>query len=56
MDYIDILFDGLGFFGFDETKLKRLKGITPKWSDRFYTKEWVITNFIMFAIVMLILV
>ena len=56
MEYIELLFDGLGFFGFDEFKLNRLKGIPPKWTDRFWAKNWLASNLIMLALVLFILI
>ena len=40
-NYIFLLWDGLGFFGFDDNKLERLKGKKPNWYDRFTNKRWV---------------
>ena len=54
-EYINVLFDGLAFFGFDEVKLNRLKGIPPKWTDRFFTKEWLLRNLILFSIFVFIM-
>jgi hypothetical protein len=42
--YIFLLWDGLGFFGFDDNKLDRLKGISVKWYDRFTNKRWIMFN------------
>ena len=53
--YLFLLWDGLGFFGFDDTKLPRLKGITPKWYDRFTSKRWLLFNLTSVAIVIFIL-
>ena len=45
-NYTYLLWDGLGFFGFDDNKLERLKGKNPKWYDRFSNKRWVVSNLI----------
>ena len=42
--FIFIMWDGLGFFGFDDVKLNRLRGIPPKWYDRFRNKRWILYN------------
>ena len=36
-----MIWDGLKFFGFDDTKLPRLKGIPPKFTDKFFKKSLV---------------
>ena len=45
-NYIFLLWDGTGFFGFDDNKLERLKGKKPRWYDRFSNKRWLATNVI----------
>jgi hypothetical protein len=54
--YLFLLWDGLGFFGFDDNKLNRLKGIPPKWHDRFMNKRWVLFNLTSISIVLIIIV
>jgi hypothetical protein len=46
-NYIFLLWDGLGFFGFDDNKLERLKGKKPKWYDKFSNKRWVVARLIL---------
>jgi hypothetical protein len=46
-NYLFLLWDGLGFFGFDDNKLERLNGKKPKWYDRFSNKRWVLLNLIL---------
>ena len=53
--YLFLLWDGLGFFGFDDHKLKRLKGIQPKWYDRFKDKTWLAFNLTSVVVVIVIL-
>jgi hypothetical protein len=50
-NYTFLLWDGLGFFGFDDNKLDRLKGIPSKWYDRFKNKRWIIYNFLAVIVV-----
>ena len=54
--YIFLLWDGLGFFGFANHKLTRLKGIKPRWYDKFKNKYWVGFNLSFLAIVTVVLV
>ena len=42
--YIYMMWDGLGFFGHDDNKLSRLKGVKPRWYDRFLNKRWLLFN------------
>ena len=51
-----LLWDGLGFFKFDDNKLERLKGIHVKWYDRFKNKRWIIFNFVAIILVVGIIV
>ena len=43
--YLFLLWDGLGFFGFGNYKLPRLKGIKPKWSDKLTNWQWLLFSF-----------
>lgn len=54
--YIYLLWDGLGFFGHDDNKLPRLKGIPPKWYDRFKNSRWIVFNIGMVFVFLIILV
>jgi hypothetical protein len=55
-EYIFLIWDGLGFFGFDDNKLARLKGKKPKWYDRFSNKRWVALNVSVAVFILYILV
>ena len=55
-NYIYLLWDGLGFFGFNDTKLNRLKGIKPRWYDRFLSKRWVAFNITSLVLVTYVLI
>ena len=33
--YIFMMWDGIGFFAMNTTKLKRLRGTKPKWTDNY---------------------
>ena len=48
--------DGLKFFTFDDTKLQRLNGSTPHFTDKFKNKKWIITNLIGITIALYILI
>ena len=49
------MWDGLGFFGHSDLKLSRLKGIPPKWYDRFFSKKWMAINIIVLIIILSII-
>ena len=51
-----MLWDGLGFFGFDDSKLARLKGEKVTFMTRFKSKEGVIVYAMMVAMGINILV
>ena len=36
-----MLWDGLEFFGFDDTKLERLNGAETSYFDKFKNKKWL---------------
>jgi hypothetical protein len=50
-----MLWDGLTFFGFDDTKLGRLKGEPVSVWDKFKNKKWLISMFIAFAVIIFVL-
>lgn len=54
--YLFLMWDGLGFFGFDDNKLDRLKGRPPKWYDRFYNKRWIAAKIITLSFVLYIFI
>ena len=45
--FVFLLWDGLVFFGHDDNKLERLKGVKPWWYDRFLNKRWLVFEFVM---------
>ena len=55
-EYLFLMWDGLGFFGFSDIKLERLKGIKPHWYDRFKIKRWVLMNIIILLLYIYILI
>ena len=55
-NYLFLLWDGLGFFGFDDNKLGRLEGKKPKWHDRFFNKRWLASNLILAAVLDYVLI
>ena len=54
-EYLFFLWDGLGFFGFDDNKLERLYGKKPRWFDPFFNKRWMLSQLTMLAIIAYIL-
>ena len=46
-----MLWDGLTFFGFDDTKLARMNGAKTSYLDKFKNKKWLIKNVIGVCIV-----
>ena len=42
--FIFMIWDGLGFFGFSPNKIDRLKGILPRWWDRFFNLKYMVMN------------
>ena len=44
LEYLYLIWDGMVFFGHDDNKLQRLRGIKPHWYDRFLNKRWLIFN------------
>ena len=50
------MWDGLGFFGFDQHKLDRLRGVKVKWYDRFKNQKWLVFNAVAAIIVLRILI
>jgi len=53
-DYLLLLWDGLGFFGFDETKLGRLEGKPVTFLTKFKSKRWVIISLISIVVVLVV--
>ena len=54
-EYMWMVWDGLDFFGFDDTKLPRLRGVKPSIYDKFKNKKQVSVFAIMLAIAILII-
>ena len=50
-EYIWMLWDGLTFFGFDDTKLARLNGVPTSYLDKFKNKKWLSTSILGVTIV-----
>ena len=50
-----MLWDGLMFFGFDDTKLARLNGAKTSYLDKFKNKKWLIKNIIGLTIVLYVI-
>lgn len=43
--YLLLLWDGLSFFGFDDTKLDRLKGHPVTFFSKFTSLRWIVITF-----------
>ena len=55
-EYVWMLWDGLFFFGFDDTKLARLnKGAKTSYLDKFKNKKWMGKNLIAMFVVLYVL-
>ena len=55
--YALMLWDGLSFFGFDDTKLERLRDKKKlKMTDKCTSKRWVLVSIISTAVIVYILV
>ena len=50
-----MLWDDIGFFGYIEHKLARLKGINPRWFDRFKNPTWLFKSFLLVSVFVYIL-
>jgi hypothetical protein len=55
INYLYLLWDGLGFYGFDDNKLDRLKGVKPRWYDKFTNKRWLVANLVVGILIVYIL-
>ena len=51
-----MLWDGLNFFGFDDTKLARMNGAKTSYLDKFKNKKWLVKNSIGLAIVFYVII
>ena len=54
--YLWMLWDGLEFFGFDDTKLARLNGHPTSYMDKFKNKKWIGTTVLGLTIVLYVLI
>jgi hypothetical protein len=43
-DYLLMVWDGLGFFGLDDTKLARLRGEKVTFKTKFFSRRWVMAS------------
>ena len=55
-DYSLMVWDGLGFFGFDDTKLARLKGEKVTFFTKFKSLKWSIATLMTLTAIMYVLV
>ena len=49
------MWDGLTFFGFDDTKLDRLKGKPLDFLTKFTSLKWVVQTFLMMIAIIVVL-
>ena len=50
------IWDGLDFFSFEEKDLIFFKGKPVKWYHKFYNKEWLLSNVLLFVIFVFVIV
>lgn len=55
-EYLLMMWDGLAFFGFDDTKLDRLKGKEVEFKTKFKSYKWVIQNTLIVSFMLTILI
>ena len=53
--YLWLMWDGLVFFGFDDTKLARLNGKRTSVFDKFRNKKWVLSSIMVLIIVVYVI-
>ena len=46
-----LVWDGLGFFGYDDNKLERVRGTKPRWFDRFLNVRYVLFQVVFVAVI-----
>ena len=51
-----MMWDGLDFFGFDDTKLARLNGVKTSYIDKFKNKKWLASTIVGIIIVFMVLI
>jgi len=50
-DYLFMWWDGLVFFGFDDTKLARLDGAPVSFLDKFKNKKWLVMTIVSISVI-----
>lgn len=53
-EYNLMLWDGLGFFGFDDTKLERLNGVPVTFFSKFSSYKWVIMTTTAWVVILIV--
>jgi hypothetical protein len=48
------LYDGMVFFGFDEQKIKRIRGIPARWHDHYSLKKYLFFKIFLFVMFVLV--
>ena len=54
-DYIWMWWDGLIFFGYDDTKLARLNGKKTSFTDKFRNKKWMMISTVSICVIIYVL-
>jgi hypothetical protein len=54
-EYCLMLWDGLGFFGFDDTKLERLRGAPVTFFSKFSSIKWTIFTIIAWVVIITVI-
>ena len=54
-EYVLMIWDGMGFFSCDETKLRRLKGAKVGFSTKFKSYKWIFTNILLVMLLVFVL-
>jgi hypothetical protein len=54
-EYSLLLWDGLGFFGFDDTKLDRLNGKPVTFTSKFSSYKWIVMTVTAWVVVLAVL-
>ena len=55
-EYSLLLWDGFAFFGFDDTKLGRIKGAKVTFTEKFKSKRWMTFTFSGMIVILIVLI
>jgi hypothetical protein len=54
-EYNLMLWDGLGFFGFDDTKLERLRGAPVTFFSKFSSIKWTVFTIVAWVVIITVI-